>query len=235
MIEANEILAKIEARQLWAQFHKDLLIEIRTLLRRALPEEYAIFVETEAVIIAPPLSARVATTEPDVAVGRDEAILPVARPGSRSTTAALEVDEDFELYTAYALVIRRAPENRLVAVCEMLSPTNKGLAGKLEKEKCFRKRELYLDAGVNILEIDALLEGDRLVPPALAGLSRYARNAWTVLHGGAKRRWRGWGWDPHEPLPAIDWEVEEGVQASLSLGQALEQAVTFNRWERLAR
>jgi len=165
MIHGNEILAKIEARQLWSNFHKDFLLEVRGFLRQQLPREYRVFVESQAVVISPPLGEHVASVE---------------------MSASLEVEENCETFTTYSLVIRRAPENRLVAACEMLSPTNKGLAGKLEEDKYLRKRDLYIESGVNLLEIDALLEGDRLLPASVSGLSRYARNAWTLLHTKAK-------------------------------------------------
>jgi hypothetical protein len=58
------------------------------------------------------------------------------------------------------------------------------------------------------------------------GLSDFSRKA---------RVWRGWGWNPDEAPPAVEWEVEEGVLTTLSLAQALDRAAEFNRWEDLAR
>jgi hypothetical protein len=234
-MQHNALLSRIEERQLWEHFHKDFLIEVRTLLRQQLPREYHVFVESTALVIAPPLGERIASTGPDIAVGRSEASVPRPRAQDRVVHATMVVEEDFQIYTAYTLVVRRAPDNRVVAACEMLSPTNKGVSGKPDQEKYLRKRERYIDMGINLLEIDALLKGERILPPSLAKIARFARNAWTLLHRSAQRVWRGWGWDPHEALPTVDWEVEEGVLTSLSLGQALERAIEFNQWEDLAR
>jgi hypothetical protein len=202
MIQGNELLTRIEARQFWEHFHKDFLMEVRALLRKQLPREYRVFVE----------SVR-----------------------ERGAGATLVVEEDFEVYTAYALIVRRAPDNRVVAACEMHSPTNKGLSGKADQEKYLRKREQYVAAGVNVLEIDALLKGDRVLPPSLSELARFDRNAWTLLHQSSKRLWRGWGWSSQDALPEVEWEVEQGVLTMLNLGDALEQAVQFNQWQDLAR
>ncbi len=107
----------------------------------------------------------------------------------------------------------------------------------IHKEKYLNKRSQYLDGldgGVNILEIDALLGGDRLLPPRLTALSRFGRNIWTVLHGGGKPEWRGWGWNPADGIPKIDWSIEEQMEIDIDLSLALQQAYQFNPWEELA-
>jgi hypothetical protein len=230
----NELLARIEERQLWEHFHKDFLIEVRNLLRRQLPREYHVFVESTALVIAPFSGERIASTGPDIAVVRAEGAA-IQQARDRGVAATVVVEESVQMYTAYTLVVRRAPDSRVVAACEMLSPSNKGVSGKIDREKYLRKRERYIESGINILEIDALLQGERVLPPSLGELTRFARNAWTLLHQSTKRLWQGWGWDPHETPPAVTWEVEEGVVASLALTQALDAAIEFNQWEDLAR
>ena len=120
MVDIALLLTRIERKRLWAYFHKDWLLQIRELLRPQLPQDLAIFVESEA---------------------------------------NLEVEEEIERFEQYSLLIRRAPENRIVAAAEILSPTNNGVFGLLDKEKYLRKREAYFEAAINLLEIDALTEG----------------------------------------------------------------------------
>ena len=234
MIEPNELLRRIEARGLWAFFHKDWLLQIRQLLRSQLPRQYAVFVESEAILVSPLAAGPSASVLPDLSVSRPGESSP--RRGERTTTthATLEVEESCELYTTHTLLIRRAPENQFVAVCEVLSPTNKGTFGELHQKKYLEKRERYLDAGINVLEIDALLEGNRLLPSPLASLAEYDRHAWTVLHRDGNRQWRGWGWTPQDELPTIAWTVEEGLEIEVDLPRALRLAAEFNPWESLA-
>lgn len=43
----------IEAARLWAYFHKDWLLSIRSLLRPQLPPQYFVFVESETHLVTP--------------------------------------------------------------------------------------------------------------------------------------------------------------------------------------
>ncbi|MCX7423217.1 MAG: DUF4058 family protein [Planctomycetia bacterium] len=133
----------------------------------------------------------------------------------------------------YRLVIRRIPDNQVDAAAELLSPPSNGLLEKLEKAKYLRKRDQYLDAGVNLLEIDALRASDRLLPPMTARLADYDRNAWSVCHDADRRRYRGWGWNGADPLPTVTWSIEPSRQVIVDLAEAFRQACEFNPWERL--
>lgn len=233
MQEGNRILRLIESRRLWAPFHKDWLLAIREILRPQLPAEYAIFVESEAIVVAPVPDGPAKPLAPDLFVARPETGRPPApSPGGRRQ-ATLEVVESCEVSVQYTLQVRRAPEDRVVAVCEILSPTNKGVHGDAEKRRYLRKREEYLSAAVSILEVDGLLEGERLLPPHLTTLRDYARNAWSVHQRDGHRSWRGWGWDEDDEPPAVDWLIEEDLRADVLLASALDRALAFNPWKRI--
>lgn len=234
MADIPELLTRIERKRLWAYFHKDWLLQIRELLRPQLPRELAIFVESEAVVISPGSTGPAASIAPDVAIARPGDETFEGRSAERVSAMVLEVDEEIELYESYSLLIRRAPDNRVVAAAEILSPTNKGVFGTLDKEKYLRKREAYFDAGINLLEIDALLEGDRLLPPALERLRSFDRTAWTVCHAAGRRHFRSWGWSATEPLPRVEWEVEPGLSTLVDLAVSCQHACEFNPWETLA-
>jgi hypothetical protein len=153
----------------------------------------------------------------------------------KAAAAVVEVEEPCEISSKYTLLIRRAPQNYVVAVLEMLSPTNKGVGNPFDREKYLRKRDGYLQAGINILEVDALLEGQRLFPALLSELGRFDRNAWVAYHADGKRRLRGWGWNEPDALPVIPWMVEQSLEVLVDLPMALEEACEFNRWEDLVR
>jgi hypothetical protein len=203
----------------------------------SLPQDYSIVVESETILVAPAAVRSTGPTaiSPDIAVARQ----PQPSAGSvssrlESTAAMLEVVEEIEHFTQYSLVVRRSPENQVVAAAEVLSPTNKGVHGWLDKEKYLKKRDTYLAAGVNLLEIDALVEGDRVLPARLEKLGVFERNAWTVLQRASNRRYRGLGWNSDDPLPVVAWPIEENLVVPLALGLAVQQACQFNPWERLA-
>lgn len=235
MENPNELLSKIEAAHLWAYFHKDWLLEMRQQLRPQLPPEYHVFVESESLLVSPEAEQPPAVSLPDLSVTRPErAAERSARWAERAGTAAvIELDEPCEVFTKYTLLIRRAPENHVVAALELVSPSNKGVGSRLDREKYLRKRASFLEAAVNFLEIDALREGERLLPAGLQKLATYERNTWTAAHHPGGRRLRGYGWNVGKSLPEILWDVEEGLAVSVDLAATLRAACEFNRWEEI--
>ncbi len=234
MANINELLSKIEQRHLWAYFHKEWLIEIRAALLKQLPAEYHVFVESETVLLSVEPNGNPAKSAPDVAVARSRAMpAQTALQESDATAALIEVEEPYELFTKYSLVIRRDPQNKVVAAVEMLSPSNKGVASRADRDKYPAKRDSYAEAGINFLEIDALIEGERLLPDSLRSLRDYERNTWTALYDPQCRRVRGYGWNSHQRLPVIRWEIEPGVECLIDLDQTAREALELNRWQSL--
>jgi len=235
MENPNTLLSKIEAARLWAYFHKDWLLAIRSLLRPQLPPQYFVFVESEALLVTPDADEAFPAVLPDVSVARAEFDAGTAgrQQPSRATAAVLELDEPCEVFCKYTLLIRRAPENQVVAALELLSPSNKGLGNRWDREKYLRKRNALLEAGVSLLEIDALTEGQRVLPASVKYLARFPRNAWSAFHHDGRRSLRGWGWAEEDPLPVIPWTVERELSVLVDLAEAMEQACGFNRWEDL--
>jgi hypothetical protein len=233
----NVLLTRIEQARLWAYFHKDWLLAIRSRLRPQLPPDYHLFVESEAILISPDEGGAPAPWLPDNAVSRSEPARTAGgreSPPAQSTAAVIEVEESCEIDIHYSLVIRRAPENLVVAVLEIRSPSNKGSGNRFDEEKHLRKRRNLLDAGVQLLEIDALLLGRSVLPaPLTEKLSEFSRVAWTAAHLDARRKYRGWGWNDADALPSIVWIVDRNVEVSIDLPHAMEQAVAFNRWSDL--
>jgi len=234
MANPNELLTRIEQERLWAYFHKDWLIEIRALLLRQLPEEYHVFVESETVLLSIESNGNVAKSEPDVAVARrKEHLAKTVLQESSATAALVEFEEPYELFSKYTLILRRSPHNRVVAAVEMLSPANKGLASRTDRYKYLSKRDSYAEAGINFLEIDALTEGERLLPETLRTLQNYERNAWTALHDSQSRWIRGYGWNSNQRMPVIRWNIEPGVETLIDLDQTARTALELNRWPTL--
>lgn len=237
MIDANALLAQIERRRLWSLFHKDWLFAIKLAIRPQLSDDYAVLVEGDSVLVSPTDGSAVAAYSPDMAVVRKSDLREPSvadSPYGDVTTAVVEVDEEFELIQQYSLVIRHSRDQRLIAALELISPTNKGVYGKLDREKYLRKRDGFLGAGVNLLEIDALAHGERLFPPSLVRLNDFTRQAWSVLHDDGVRRLRGWGWNDDQTPPTIAWPLAPQRNLVVNIAQTLEGAKQLNPWEKWA-
>ncbi len=237
MDNPNALLTRIEAARLWNYFHKDWLLQIRIAVRQQLPADYRVFVESEAVLITPdPWDRPGSPILPDISLTRPASTPEASAPGHEAdlaSTAVVEADEPCDLETHYTLVIRRAPENHLVAAAELLSPSNKGIGNRLDQQKHLRKRAEYFDAGINLLELDALTQGERVLPDALSRLGPFDRVAWTAFHDSGRRRFRGWGWNEHDVLPEIDWRIDMAQTVRVNLSATLSEAAEFNQWEGL--
>lgn len=133
----------------------------------------------------------------------------------------------------YSLRLELGSARRPIAVLELVTSEDRSIGSRLDREKYLRKRESFLEAGVNFLEIDALLEGERLLPAGLQKLAAYDRNAWTAAHHPGGRRHRGHGWNAGESLPEVLWEVEEGLTVNVDLAATFRAACEFNRWEQM--
>ena len=88
---------------------------------------------------------------------------------------------------------------------------------------------------LSLLEIDSLVEGQRVLPTSLANLAEFDRNAWTAFHQDGRRKLRGWGWNETDALPIVSWKVEGDLSILVDLPLALKQAREFNQWDSLVR
>ena len=235
MLDSNELLTKIELVGLWAYFHKDWLLQIRSQLREQIPPEYHVFVESETLLVSPDDPQFLSVSLPDIAVagaGRSKAEENSSDQLPAATAAVIEVEEPCEVFSKYTLLIRRAPENLVVAALELLSPSNKGIDNRFDQEKHLRKRASFLESAVNLLEIDALIKGERRLPESLSpDLAKYERIAWTASHYDGRRKLRGWGWNQNAAPPSVRWTIDGNLDALVNLQSTLLEAFHFNRWE----
>ena len=93
----NDLLSRIEARRLWAYFHKDWLLQIRGMVREQLPRGYAVLVESETILVSPSGEERERTALPDLGVVR-QAPQPKGPGTGKATAAVLEVEEECEIF-----------------------------------------------------------------------------------------------------------------------------------------
>jgi hypothetical protein len=154
----------IEGSGLWPDFHHEFITSWRGALRRSLPKHYEARINEEIHLVDLSLGT-MRKILPDVAVERREAYrAPVEQAAWQSSPVAvtLPLPLDEEEVRENWIEIYHRPDRSLVAVLELLSPTNK--RGET-RSKYLSKRKTVLRQGVHLVELDLLFEGGRIAPP----------------------------------------------------------------------
>jgi Protein of unknown function (DUF4058) len=153
----------LEAQGRWRDLHASLITYSRDALNEVLSENYVAQIDEQIRLVSP--DAVVGVLYPDVLVGREPRgrSAPIDAPhGSALTLEPFTVPlmkGDLEEVRDTWIEIRNLPRLELVTVIEVLSPTNKTGAGRVEY---LDKRDGYIDRPVNLVELDLLLGGRRL-------------------------------------------------------------------------
>lgn len=149
----------IERPSGWRGFHVAFLSNLMAELNARLPEPYTADIEESVQLVeldAPSLRE----TVPDGLVTRGPG--PIGRPTGGSPVATLEPvflsHPNVEEVKHRWVEIRVAPDRDLIAVIELLSPTNKGDG----RNDYLSKRGAIMRQAVHLIEIDLLLTGKRL-------------------------------------------------------------------------
>ena len=204
----------------WKDFHTQLIVAIRQALRPVTPYTYDVFSEDDVFVHEPTAEERrrkVAVLDVGVTGGGNgTAATAVARAAGPTFVAQYTTDLETEKHRW--VEIRDRDGSRLVTAIELLSPSNKRPGGT--GADYLRKRNGFLDAGVNFVEID-LLRGGTTMPldPSPAG-PYYA----AVRRAGAEYGTiEVWDVGLRDPLPTIpvplsppDADVPLDLQAVVS-------------------
>lgn len=152
----------IEAQR-WRGFHAHMMVAIQEALMPLLLPKYAADIEErvyiEEEVDGAPLRS---VLYPDVAVETTAAETPASSGGAATAvqparlTVPILAEQRERFVQIYTLSNRQ-----LVTVIELLSPTNKR-PNSLGRSEYLEKRQRLFKAGVNLVEIDLLLQGERL-------------------------------------------------------------------------
>src|SRR5947209_5759723 len=155
----------------WSDFHYTFINYWREAIADQLPSEYEANLGERLYLVEMMDPETRTLVYPDVAVS-DRAPSSSPAPASAAAVATLEpitiplnvVEGPRETY----IEILHGPERSVVAVLELLSPTNKHEPGRTEY---LSKRNALLRQSVHLVELDLLLGGQRLpmgkpLPPA---------------------------------------------------------------------
>jgi hypothetical protein len=186
----------IEASGRWVGFHNMLIAYCTAMLNAQLPDHYAAIPDerVELIDLSDDRSRR--QRRPDIAVAHD--LESIQGPGGSASAVATEVEPASvrlpvydEIPEAYIEIVS-VPDQELVTSIEILSPTNKT---RTDGGDYLAKRAAVLCRGVNLVEIDLLLVGDRLpardaLPPGdfYAFVSRRDRRPQSDVYAWSIRR-----------------------------------------------
>lgn len=219
----------IEAQR-WRGFHAHMIVAIQEALMPLLLPKYAADIEERVYIEEEVDGAPVRNVlYPDVAVETTGAETPLLSGGAATAvqptrlTVPILAEQRERFVQIYTLSGRQ-----LVTVIQLLSPSNKR-SHSLGRSEYLEKRQRLFKAGVNMVEIDLLLQGERLptnepLPPAdyYAFVARSKQLPVVEVYH----------WNLGQPLPAIPVPLLEGdPDVVLNLQAVYEQVYTRARYD----
>jgi hypothetical protein len=165
--------------QHWGDVHSSLVIYARNQLQRVLPKDLRARVEERVVVTG---LHRPRALYPDVRVietGR-RSRRPARSAAGSAVVEPVTIELPDEPETQTFVEIRQVSgDARVVTVVEVLSPSNKRPGDA--QELYLRKQLEFLQAGVNLVEIDLLRAGDWIVAVPLARLEPSLRTPYRVV------------------------------------------------------
>jgi hypothetical protein len=154
----------IEGQHRWPDFRSRLTNSFCETISESLPEFYVASIDERVEIREIDSSDEPSTFKPDVAVLRDDASRrnkkPITQSSAGASTAVTLNLPAIEEEHARHIEIRHRPDNKLVAIVELLSPTNKQQPGRAQY---LAKRADLLLQDIHLIELD-LLVGGRPLP-----------------------------------------------------------------------
>ena len=213
----------------WRDVHTKVMTYICDQIQDQLPfdlvarVEESVSVDTEdgARLIAP--DVHVVEDFEDAALGVQTESVAVAEP--------LIVLEEVPQTARHVQILDVSSGERVVTAIEVLSPTNKlTLSGR---EDYRRKQRDYLNAGVNLVEIDLLRGGQHVLAAALEFIPEERRRTY-MMSVCTRTRTKVFGASLREPLPVIPIPLRlTDRDVSLNIQQIIDQVYDRGRYAKL--
>lgn len=189
----------LEESACWADFHSTFINYLRNALNERLPDNYDARIE-ERVTVINSFDKPAQQFVSDIGIGQESGWA-AARPPHGTVAGLLEpVTVPLiipERERQHFIEIYDYPDQTLVAVLEVLSPTNKFARGR---DDYLSKRDALLNQQVHLIEIDLLVGGQRL--PAAEPLPAGDYFVF-VAHGERRPYCDVYHWGVRQPLPAV--------------------------------
>lgn len=218
----------LEDPAFWPDFHHRFIDDYCEAIAELLPEPYEARLD-ERVNLVQMSPEIIKLIYPDVSVSQGPA--PVRAASGDSGTLLLEpvtIPHEFlEEVRETRIEILHRPERSLVAVLEVLSPTNKTGDGFQQYRA---KRKTVLMQKVHLVELDLLVGGDRL--PLLRPLPLADYYAF-VSRSDNRPNCEVYAWTIHEPLPTIPIPLRApDPDILLDLGKVFQKTFARGRYAR---
>ena len=157
----------------WPEVHASLIVYARNQINPQLPSDLQANIEENLAVHE---GENASSIRPDVHVSQDSSLTP-SNEGSSIATAA------------EPLLLKRAPhptrhieiidqDGRVITAIEFISPWNK--VGSRAREQYTRKQLDYIDAGVNLVEIDLVRQGSYVLAAPLEELRPEQRTPYLI-------------------------------------------------------
>ncbi len=151
----------LEASGGWEDFHDSFLTYVRDTLLDVLPAHYVVKIQERVTLVSlPAREARQVVADVGVSTAAEFTSTGGLMTAAVATVEPVTLEHDLDdTGTETYLEIRRRPDNQLVTVIELLSPSNKELPGR---DAYLAKRNALLHQYVHLVEFDLLVGGRRL-------------------------------------------------------------------------
>lgn len=214
----------------WRDVHTSMMTYIRDQIQEQLPYDLVARVE-ETVSVDYEDSSR--SIAPDVRVVEDfdDAVL-----GDQTVSVAvaepLLVLEEVRQIARHVQILDVSSGERVVTAIEVLSPTNK-LTPSGREDYC-RKQQDYLDARINLVEIDLLRGGEYVLAAALKKIPQAKRRPY-MMSVQCRTITKLFGASLREPLPVIPIPLRPtDREVSLNLQQIIDLVYARGRYVKLS-
>lgn len=218
----------LESSGLWPDFHAEFIGCLRSAILELLPAEYDARLDERLYLVHLDSEAGKVIV-PDITIEQRFESESSNSTGRNSTTpvqtATLPLPITTEAREVFIRILRR-DDRALVAVIELLSPTNKGS----ERGVYLQKRDELIASSVHLVEFDFLLEGRRLpmgssLPPA----DYYA----LISRGDRRPNCDVYAWTIRDKIPGIPIPLgRPAEQIVLDIQQVLSTAYERGRYSR---
>ena len=155
----------LECQGRWLDFHARFVPALCDAINEQLPEGYVARLDERMTLVELPQEDPVQSIRPDVAVVRGESRVLGRRRQGRDLAGALTLEpvtipmKFLEVESEIYLHILHLPDQKVVTVVELLSPSNKIGAGRRDY---LAKRHGLTVPEVHLVELDFLIGGHRL-------------------------------------------------------------------------
>ena len=225
----------LEEPRRWGGVHHLLITAIHDALNTALPEGF--FAEVEQYVLIeeddPESDDRPSPRNPDVFIPDSGSVPNTTKARGSSTLGLLDPPTSIvtlklqPLRKSYRILVQTQDGRGIITAIELLSPSNKTPGPN--REAYLAKRNEFLGAGTNLMELDLLRDGDRL--PMGKPRPAIADYYFLVSEAVARPKTSVWAFSVRESIPVIPVHLTSAYDpVPLNLRQALDRVYDGGRY-----